>query len=89
MWGKSPQNKGVKAMPKGQSLLRGGFLWCKRVSKTVKLKRAKKKRDKKMKKTNSRKNKNMKRLKDKKGHGSRVKGRDGKGLFLGKASTAG
>ena len=31
----------------------------------------------------------MKRLKDKKGHGSRVKGRDGKGLFLGKASTAG
>ena len=42
-----------------------------------------------MKKTNSRKNENMKRLKDKKGHGSRVKGRDGKGLFLGKASTAG
>ena len=36
-----------------------------------------------MKKTKSWKDKNTKIWKDKKGHGSRVKGRDGKGLLLG------
>ena len=39
LWGKFPQDKGVKATPEGWSSLRGGFLWGQKGSRKKETKR--------------------------------------------------